>query len=96
MFNQVQPMDVGQMFWQFDLTEVLEAYKKVQKEKAWLVVKEVHWSDETSRPCKDEWDYCMLKNGEVVGFEPDGTPFDPRFDDRHACRYMVDENLGEG
>ena len=32
----------------------------------------------------------------MVGFEPDGTPFDPRFDDGHACRYMVDENLGKG
>ena len=38
----------------------------------------------------------MLKNGEIVGFEPDGTPFDSRFDDGHTCRYMVEENLSEG
>ena len=89
-------MDIGQAFQQFDPTEILEAYKKVQKKKAQLVIKEVHWSDETSQPREDKWDYCTLKNGEIVGFEPDGTPFDPRFNNGHACRYTVNENLGEG
>ena len=41
-FNQVQPMDIGRTFQQYDPTEVLEAYKKVQKKKAQLAVKEIH------------------------------------------------------
>ena len=89
-------MGIGRTFQQYDPTEVLEAYKKVQKKKAQLAVKEIHWSDDVAQPQEDEWDYCMLKNGEIVGFEPDSTPFDPRFDDGHACRHTVDENLGEG
>ena len=89
-------MDIGCVFEQFEPAAILEAHKKMQKEKARLAVKEVHWSDNVSCPCEDEWDYCLLKNGEMVGFEPDGTPFDPRFEDGHACRYTVDENLGKG
>ena len=89
-------MDIDQIFEQFDQKAVLKAYKNVQKKKARLAIKEVHWSDDVARPHENEWDYCLLKNGEMVGFKPDGTPFDPRFDDGHACRYTVNENLGEG
>ena len=95
-FKQVQPMDIDQIFEQFDQKAVLKAYENVQKKKARLAIKEVHWSDDVARPRENEWDYCLLKNGEMVGFELDGTPFDPRFDDGHACRYTVDENLGDG